>query len=362
MQTTTNTAGPPSSARTPGPTPARDRTSSSPPSRSSRRSLASRAPALARRPDQRSTQRLAQGLAWASVGLGLAELLAPGRMVRMVGVRDQRSARRLMMLMGLRKLVVGAGLLAGQRRAPWLWMRVGGDLVDLALLRAWRGARRNDAQRITGVMTAVAGITMLDAFAARRSASLGLEPITTTAVVTIARPPEEVYRFWRDFRNLPRFMVHLAAVEVIDEQRSHWKVIGPGRAAVEWDAEIVEDQPGEAIAWRSLPGADVDNSGIVRFVPAPGGRGTEIHVELRYAAPGGRVGQAIATLLGREPGQQARGDLRRLKQVLETGGVVCSDASIHPGPHAARPPSPRELASIELPGMPRPQQQKEAAQ
>jgi uncharacterized membrane protein len=212
------------------------------------------------------------------------------------------------------------------------------------------------------VMTAVAGITVLDVLAARRSARLGLEPITTTAVITIARPPEEVYRFWRDLQNLPRFMVHLAAVEVLDEQRSHWKVIGPGGVTVEWDAEIVEDRPGEAIAWRSLPGADVESSGIVRFVPAPGGRGTEIHVELRYAAPGGRVGQAIATLLGREPGQQARSDLRRLEQVLETGGVVRSDASIHPRPHAARPPSPQELASLELPGMSRPQQQKEATQ
>ena len=252
-----------------------------------------------------------------------------------------------MVLMGLRELACGVGLLASRRRGPWLWLRVGGDVVDLAVLRAWRASWRNDGLRLTGSMAAVAGIAVLDAVAARGVTRLGREPIATTAVTTIARVPEEVYRFWRDLRNLPRFMAHLASVEPIDDVRSHWKAIGPGGISVEWDAEITEDRLGEAIAWRSLPGADVDNSGVVRFVPAPGGRGTEIHVKMRYAAPGGRIGRAIAKLLGREPGQQARSDLRRLKQVLETGGVVHSDASIHAGPHPARPPSPDELAAIE---------------
>jgi uncharacterized membrane protein len=316
---------------------------------------ASAAPPPAKRPNAANrTHALAEGLGWASIGLGLAELLAPRGMARMIGLRDRRSARRAMMLMGLRELACGVGLLASRRRGPWLWLRVGGDLVDLAFLRTWRASSRNDGMRLTGTMTAVAGITVIDAFAARRAARLGREPIATTATVTIARPPEEVYRFWRDLRNLPRFMAHLAAVEPIDEQRSHWEAIGPGGIAVEWDAEIVEDRRGEAIAWRSLPGADIDNSGVVRFVPAPGGRGTEIHVKLRYAAPGGRMGRAIAKLFGREPGQQTREDLRRLKQVLETGGVVHSDASIHPDSHPARPPSARELEALERSRQPRP--------
>jgi uncharacterized membrane protein len=293
-----------------------------------------------------------EGIGWASVALGLAELLAPRSMARLVGIRDHRRAQRIVMLMGLRELVSGVGLLAARRRGPWLWLRLGGDVVDLALLRtsrvSSRTTSRNDGMRLVGAMTAVAGVTALDAFAARRAAGLGREPITTSAVTTVARVPEEVYAFWRDLRNLPRFMVHLASVEPLDDRCSHWKAIGPGRVTVEWDAEIVEDRFGELIAWRSLPGADVDNSGVVRFVPAPGGRGTEIHVQLSYAAPGGRVGRAIAKLLGREPGQQARGDLRRLKQVLETGGIVHSDASIHPGPHPARPPSAKERAALGL--------------
>lgn len=299
-------------------------------------------------PDRgRRTQRLADALALASIGLGLAELLAPRGMARLVGVRDRRDVRRLMMLMGLRELACGIGLMAARRRGPWLWARVGGDVVDLALLRGWRSSWRNDGLRLTEAMVAVGGITVLDAVAARGVARLGREPIAANAVITIARVPEEIYAFWRDFRNLPRFMAHLASVEPIDETRSHWTAIGPAGLRVEWDAEIVDDRFGELIAWRSLPGADVDNSGVVRFVPAPGGRGTEIHVKLRYAAPGGRIGRAIAKLFGREPEQQVRGDLRRLKQVLETGGVVHSDASIHGGPHPARPPSPEELAAIE---------------
>lgn len=311
----------------------------------------------------RATQRLADGLALVSIGLGLAELLAPRSVARLIGVRDRRAVRRTMVLMGLRELVCGVGLMTTRRRGPWLWLRVGGDVVDLAVLRAWRGSWRNDGLRLTGTMAAVAGITALDAVAARGVTRMGREPIAATAVTTIARVPEEVYRFWRDLRNLPHFMTHLASVEPIDDQRSHWKAIGPGGVSVEWDAEIVEDRFGEAIAWRSLPGADVDNSGVVRFVPAPGGRGTEIHVKLRYAAPGGRMGRALAKLLGREPQQQVRSDLRRLKQVLETGGVVHSDASIHKGPHPARPPSPKELAAIERSEVqPRPLTTREAAQ
>ncbi len=351
---TTINLGEPSDARASSPLraeshePARTRTS-----RSSR----------PRRPDRGPrTERLARGLAIAGVGFGLAELLVPGSMARLVGVRDHRAARRTIVLMGLRDLTLGVGLLAARRRRPWLWLRVAGDVVDLAVLRAWSASWRNDGLRLTGAMAATAGLTVLDTVAARGATRLGREPITTTAVTTVARVPEEVYRFWRELRNLPRFMAHLDSVEPIDDLRSHWKAIGPGGIAVEWDAEIVEDRLGEEIAWRSLPGADVDNSGVVRFVPAPGGRGTEIHVKLRYAAPGGRVGHVLAKLLGREPGQEARSDLRRLKQVLETGGVVHSDASIHPGPHPARPPSPEELEAImRSEHEPRPQV-KEAAQ
>ena len=156
--------------------------------------------------------------------------------------------------------------------------------------------------------------------------------------VTVDRGREEVYAFWRDFENLPRFMEHLESVRITDGDRSHWTARAPAGRTVEWDAELTEDVPGERIAWRSLPGADVPNRGVVRFVPAPADRGTEVHVELEYDPPAGRLGATVAKLFGEEPSIQVAADLRRFKQVLETGEVVRSDASIHRGMHPAQPP------------------------
>jgi len=164
--------------------------------------------------------------------------------------------------------------------------------------------------------------------------------------VTIARTPWEVYEFWRDLRNLPRFTQHVERVTIIDDRRSHWTVRAPGGRTVEWDATITEDRPNEAIAWQTIGHPDVTNAGVVRFRPAPGDQGTEVHVTLHYRPLFGAVGVAIATLLGEEPGLQLRGDLRRLKQVLEIGEVMQSDASAQgPGLHAAQPPAARPPAA-----------------
>ena len=158
-----------------------------------------------------------------------------------------------------------------------------------------------------------------------------------TRSVTINRPREAVYECWRDFRNLSQFMAHVQSVMPAGS-RSHWVVSAPAGQTVEWDAEMVEDRPNELISWRSVEDSQVPNSGTVRFVRAPGDRGTEVHLDIRYDPPAGAVGAAIAKLFGEEPSQQVDGDLRRLKQVLETGEVVHSDSSIHRGPHPARPP------------------------
>ena len=149
-----------------------------------------------------------------------------------------------------------------------------------------------------------------------------------TKGVTINRPREAVYQFWRDFSYLPQFMAHVQSVLSTGDKRSHWVVTAPGRQTVEWDAEIVEDRPNELIAWRTLEGSDIRHEGSVRFDKAPADRGTEVHVGLRYDAPGGKAGAAIASLFGEEPTQQIGDDLRRLKQVLETGEVVRSDGSL----------------------------------
>ena len=134
--------------------------------------------------------------------------------------------------------------------------------------------------------------------------------------VTIHRVRGELFRFWRQFDNLPRFMDNLESVTVLDSRRSHWVAKGPVGTRVEWDAEIHDEIADQLIAWRSLPGAGVDQAGSVRFSPTVDGQ-TEVRVVMRYAAPGRKAGDALARILGDDPERQIADDLRRFKQVME---------------------------------------------
>lgn len=136
--------------------------------------------------------------------------------------------------------------------------------------------------------------------------------------ITIDRPAEELFAFWRNFENLPKFMNNLESVRVMDERRSHWVAKGPGGSSVEWDATIINELPGQLIAWRSDDNADIANTGSVRFVPAAGGRGTQVKIRIEYLPPVGKVGDSIAKLFGRSPAQEVREDLRRFKRLFET--------------------------------------------
>jgi uncharacterized membrane protein len=208
-------------------------------------------------------------------------------------------------------------------------------------------SNRNDHTRVVAAAAAVLGVTVLDIVAGKKlsrnvtGASAAerrrARAIRVTKAITVNATPEEAYRLWRNFENLPQFMAHLESVQVMDERRSYWKAKAPLGATVEWTAEITEDRPNELIAWRSLESADVRNWGRVRFTRLSGDRGIEVRVELNYDPPGGAVGASIAKLFGEEPSVQVDGDLRRFKQVLEVGEVVHSDASIHRGMHPARP-------------------------
>jgi uncharacterized membrane protein len=167
------------------------------------------------------------------------------------------------------------------------------------------------------------------------------QPNEVRATITVNRSPEEAYQFWRDFEQLPRFMEHVEQVRVMGDRRSHWRAKMPIGGTAEWDAEIVEDRPNEVIAWRSVGGADVRHAGSVRFTPAPGNRGTEVRVALRYEPPTGplgAIGAKVARLWGESPEQHVRDDLRAFKQVLETGEVTQSEATIHGRPHPGQPP------------------------
>ncbi|HJT22541.1 MAG TPA: SRPBCC family protein [Nitrospira sp.] len=138
--------------------------------------------------------------------------------------------------------------------------------------------------------------------------------------IEIKRPPEELYRFWRSLDNLPRIMSHLQSVQIVNDRLSHWTVkTFSGAPPVEWDAEIINDVENERIGWRSLSGADVDNTGSVEFEPIGGGHATRLTVTLQYAPPAGRVGAAVAKILGEDPDAKIAQDLQRFKETMEAG-------------------------------------------
>jgi uncharacterized membrane protein len=143
--------------------------------------------------------------------------------------------------------------------------------------------------------------------------------ITLAATVTVNKPAADVYRFWRRFENHPRFVSHLESVVSTDNKRSHWVAKGPMQRPIAWDAEIVEEQENALLSWRSLPGADLDNAGTVRFQELPNGRGTEVRLQINYSPPGGIAGAALARLFKTPSERQLKEDLRRFKQIIEAG-------------------------------------------
>jgi uncharacterized membrane protein len=201
--------------------------------------------------------------------------------------------------------------LALRRRAlRGLLMPLGGGLLARAVTGrcAVNSAIGRNSARAGGRRSPVASVERGEGIKVERS-------------IVVDRPAAELYGYWRDFENLPRFMEHLESVLVLDDRRSRWTAKGPAGRNVEWEAEIHNEIPGERIAWRSLPNADVDNAGSVHFRDLGNGR-TEVRVVLSYAPPAGRLGAAIAKLFGEEPSQQVAEDLRRFKQVMEAGEVA----------------------------------------
>ena len=142
--------------------------------------------------------------------------------------------------------------------------------------------------------------------------------------VTVNRPRQELYDFWRDFTNFPQFMDNIRQVEKLDEKRSRWVIEAPAGTSIEFVSRITEDEPGRLIAWQSEEDATVRNSGRIEFLDAAPGRGTMVRATIAYDPPAGTAGRLIAKVLQREPNVQARRDLRRFKQLMETGEVTSS--------------------------------------
>jgi uncharacterized membrane protein len=271
---------------------------------------------------------LAQGLGWLSLGLGIAKVIAPRGVTKMIGVRGNHDG--LLRWLGARDIASGIGILTRRKPAVGVWSRVGGDALELALLGKALAAPKADRGRLALTMATVAGVTALDVLCSQQlalpaNANTPGGALRVTQAVAINRPPAELYQFWRNFQNLPRFMKHLESVTTGEGKQSHWVARGPVGSQIEWDAEIIEDRPNELIAWRSLEGATVPNTGSVRFEPATGGRGTVVRVKMQYAPPAGVVGAAIAKLFGEDPVWQVKDDLRRFKQVMEIGEVITTE-------------------------------------
>jgi uncharacterized membrane protein len=205
--------------------------------------------------------------------------------------------------------LAGAGLLYyGIRRRSWAGT-LAAALGAKLLLRGFFG---------TSLIYRFLGINTAESYdAARRAAASG--EFRAEKSIAIDRSPEDVYRFWRNFENLPRVMKHLKSVRAIDEKRSHWVVKAPAGVEVEWDAEITEDRENRRIAWRSLEGSEIANDGAVLFEPLTGDRTTELRVRLQYSLPAGRAGKAFAKIFGKDPDRILDEDLRHFKSIMEAG-------------------------------------------
>ena len=288
---------------------------------------------------------LASFLGIVSVAFGAAELLAPRRVARAIGLPDSDGTTTLMRGMGLREITSGAGILANPESKEWVGTRVAGDLVDLAVLGF--GLLRSDRPLRTVLASAVVlGITAIDVLATEQLAEARKSPTREGTSggasrilrsITIGCPRQEVYALWRDFTRFPQFMEGIESVEDLGNGRSRWRARGPAGTSTEWESEIVADEPDSLLSWESVGASAVYHSGTVRFADAPRGLGTVVTVEMRYAPPGGKIAAGLLKMFRKEPGQQVGDDLRRLKQVLELGEVLVSDASSGTTPRPARP-------------------------
>src|SRR5215216_1799854 len=297
-----------------------------------------------------SAKRLAKGLGWFSIGLGLAELLAPRAIANISGVSNKHTG--LIRLYGLREISSGITIFAQDKPTEGVWSRVVGDAMDLTTLGIAASNPQAKLGRVAFATANVLAVTALDLMCAMQLSNGANQGIHAKGSCIVNLPPEEVYRFWRNFENLPRFMRHLDSVVDMGDGRSRWKAKGPAGMEVEWDATIIADVPNEVITWRSLEGSDVDNAGAVRFQRATGGRGTIIKVNIEYNPIGGVLGATVAKLFGEEPEQQLDDDLRRFKQVMEVGEVVVSDATLlgtgYMQQRPGQPPNVQELESAEM--------------
>jgi hypothetical protein len=259
--------------------------------------------------------KLSTGLGWFSLGLGSVALLVPGRVNQAVGVRDDARSRLLQRGVGVQELAAAAGIFAGRRPIAVLWGRAAADVVHLCLLARAGRTRGGDATRRVGAMAAVGGAFAADSCAAvsrsrDRGATRGGQPMRGTASITVHAPRDELARRWSAFA----------------QDGSGTSRLGP--------VAISREQAGSLVEWRTTARSGARARGTTRFLAAPGDRGTEVHVAVEFEPPLGALGAAVQKLTGDDAQQRLRDDLRRFKQLVETGEIARSDGA--PTGHSAK--------------------------
>jgi uncharacterized membrane protein len=279
-------------------------------------------------------ERLANGLGWFSIGLGLSELIAPGPTAKFIGVRNSSSNRSVLRAYGMREIAAGIGILMQERPVGWLWARVAGDLLDFGSLAASIGSSGSSGGRLARSIGAVAGVTALDFYCAsqldrlpqsRAEQDQQSSRASNVAVITIDRPADELYRQLREFMRTRG-------------EGGESRIFTSG-------VEITEDPTAQKLRWRGRPMRGVAIAGNVRFEPAPANRGTIVRAEVEppSTGPAGRMVASVAgRLMGLAGGELLQNELRKFKQLAETGEIAASDATVEMGMHEAQPP--RELA------------------
>ena len=272
----------------------------------------------------RGNHAMITALGWLSIGLGLAQLVAPRGLARASGLRGVSPF--WIRAIGLREMACGVALLRGENRPVWRWSRIAGDAMDLSLLGMAMASRRHARTRLAATAAVVAGVTAIDYIASAQLAPRKLSELPAPGEAGLAlqksvivnRSADDCYRAWRDLENLPRFMPGLQSVQLIDARRSRWHSVEGV-----WTGELTQERPGQGMRWRAAE--NHSETGALELSPAPDGRGTVVTMQLHMQPPAGKVGAAVASLFSQAPAYQIETTLRRFKQWMETGEISTTE-------------------------------------
>lgn len=292
----------------------------------------------ARRRPERAKQ-LASGLGWFSIGLGAAEIFAPGQIAKVIGVRDRDQRRNVLRARGAYEIAAGVGILSRPEASGWMWTRVAADVVDLVMLGSAFGSRGGRRARVAAA--AVVGVTALDLICGARLRRT--KSFRAVAAVLIGRSVEDLYNFWRYPPNVMALQPALESVRPLGDRRWRWSAKVPGGRILEFDTEITEDQPNRRFAWRSIEGSPISLQISLEFKPGTANRGTILRGEIQMQGPLTLLAKtAHAAGFGPEVGLEYQ--LRRFKQLMETGEIARATAE-----RAAPQASLRESARAPAP-------------